>query len=288
MAQSKPLARLDRNHRLPNIKEFGDYLIRTGDLDPLYIALAGATLEREHLKRWLFAYWCCYHAGASSWLSERDGADYWFFFKIMASNTSPPPMQGRWPRGHERRHFRGDKAIEAVEVLAQAFPKVEDIVNFLMGGAPKFLEVKERTQSLPQFGPWMAFKVADMLERVMGVPIDFRETEVMMYDQPFKSALAIWEASSAYDEHIPARSGVIRVAQELEALFRSQMAPPDRKRPVGIQEVETILCKWKSHNNFMYPIGMDSLELREGLAEWAPYSPTAQKLHDASPGGEPQ
>jgi len=122
----------------------------------------------------------------------------------------------------------------------------------------------------------------------MGIPIDFGDTEVMMYDQPYKSALAVWETFPLYNPDTPEKSAVILVASELVRMFEGYMAPPDRKRPVGIQEVETILCKWKSHNNYAYPIGMDSIELREGLEEWAPYSATAEQLHLATPGGEAQ
>jgi hypothetical protein len=279
---------MDRNHRLPNIEEFGNYLLRTGDLDPLYIALAGAALEREQLKRWLFAYWCCYNAGVSSWLSEHTGDDYWYFFKIMASNTSPTPMGGRWPRGHERRHWRGEKAIESTEIFSNVYKRPEVAVDFLISGAPKFTTIRERAISIPQFGPWIAFKAADMLERVMGIPIDFGDTEVMMYDQPYKSALIQWKLSPSYNAETPEKIAVAKVAKELLVTFRGAMAPPDRKRPIGIQEIETILCKWKSHNNYAYPIGYDSIELRMGLAEWAPYSATAERLYDATPGGEAQ
>ncbi|GAG17632.1 unnamed protein product, partial [marine sediment metagenome] len=39
-----------------------------------------------------------------------------------------------------------------------------------------------------------------------------------------------------------------------------------------LQEVETVLCKWKSHMNGCYPMGKDTREITEGLAPWAGYT----------------
>lgn len=37
------------------------------------------------------------------------------------------------------------------------------------------------------------------------------------------------------------------------------------KRMVLVQEVETVLCKWKAHRNGHYPPGKDTRELRQAL-----------------------
>jgi hypothetical protein len=43
-------------------------------------------------------------------------------------------------------------------------------------------------------------------------------------------------------------------------------APPRFERRINIQEIETILCKWKSHINGHYFVGKDIQEIRHGLS----------------------
>lgn len=38
---------------------------------------------------------------------------------------------------------------------------------------------------------------------------------------------------------------------------------------MNIQEVETVLCKWKSHMNGHYPLWNDIREINGGLEPWA-------------------
>lgn len=279
-----------------SIETFGAKLLASGDLDPLYIALRGAQLETDQLRRWLFAYWCCYHAGASSWLSEQTGDNYWSWLYVMADNQipAPPPLDNsneRWPRGHERRHFRGNKARDAVNAYRTRFGSVENLVEYLeIGGrvyAPEwesFSEIRTRVMSLPQFGPWIAFKVADMLERVRGLNIRFIDADVLMFDQPYASALEVFRSSlSSGQQHQSDDQAVRTAALILCAHFSQHLAPPDRRRAVNIQEVETILCKWKSHLSGSYPLYLDSHELRAGLAKWSATCKTAERLFNAAP-----
>jgi hypothetical protein len=70
--------------------------------------------------------------------------------------------------------------------------------------------------------------------------------------------------------HGPARGNVLtwaydRLIKELGDL----RAPPRYERPINIQEVETILCKWKSHLSGHYELGKDIIEVRHGLLRYA-------------------
>lgn len=292
-------AKLDRKERYPSIEKFGEALLLSGDLDPLYIALYHGIGDGPLLRRWLLAYWCCYHAGASSYIAEVTGSEFWNRLHVMARNDVNTPLGERWPRGHERRHFRGDKAVHAVESIRTRFLEPEKVCEWFEGGLyPSdnanrvpipYKRLREKVTTLPQFGPWIAFKVADMLERVLNVPVSFSEADVMMFEQPYKSALQVWESMDGEASAI-ARSTVTtddekvrRVARKLGMFFAGRTAPPKHDRPVNIQEVETILCKWKSHNTGHYPVGIDSIELHHGLSEWAKVSETARRLQHLVP-----
>jgi hypothetical protein len=285
---------MSRSHRVGSIEEFGTMLLDTEDLDPLYVALVGAQMPEDQMKRWLFAYWCCYHAGTSCYISESPTPEvYWSRMLEMASNQNPNPLGTRWPRGHERRHFRGGKAMDAVVDYCAMGGTPENLVDDFIGprGQEKvpYAHLRARVTKLPQFGPWIAFKVADMLERVLGVPVDFSEADVLMFDQPYKSALQVFSEDWKMMTTDDGPSIVKFVAHTLGARFGTRVAPPVTERDprmVGLQEVETILCKWKSHKSGHYPVGIDSHDLREGLQLWAKVSPTAAQMLSVAPRGD--
>jgi hypothetical protein len=272
-----------KKYPIRDVIEFGEQLIKTEDLDPVYNALVGAKLPDKQLKRLLLAYFCFYHLGAAAWLSEWEGEEFWGLMENAASNEIPPNMNGelpgeRWPRGAERRHFRGDKCVAAVKKLREfSYGKNEEGVGDVpeyfigmlaaMGGVVTLEGFMKTVRAFPLFGPWVAFKAADVLERVMGVPIEFPNELVFIYKEP-RAALDL----------LPDPTEV--TVLELLEHFKAFLAPPRYERQCNIQEVETILCKWKSSIGGHYWIGKDIYEVRKGLIGWGE---TADLLHAVMP-----
>lgn len=256
------------------VQDFGDSLIRTQDLDPVYVAMRGAKLPEPQLCRALLAYWCFYHLGAAAWLSEQEGAQFWHYMLVAAHNDT---LDGdvargtgltRWPRAAERRHFRGQKCVDAVQWLSKHHPE-SWVRNLIDQGTEK--KVMYEVQMWPMFGPWIAFKVADMLERVYGAKVSFDANDVLMYEEPRKSLDML-----AVDFKRPADV----VYQKLLTYFSARRAPPAMDRYCGPQEVETVLCKHKSHRAGHYEVGKDIREVRHALAGWGE---TAERMLRACP-----
>lgn len=260
-----------------SLERFGELLVTSGDLDPVYLTLAGARLGRDHLRRWMLAYWACYHAGASSWISERDGHAYWVAMRDMAQNEKPAPPGGRWPRGRERRHYRGAAAVASVNWLAASYPQPEIGVR-AVEGARTYAEVLAVTTRWPLFGRWIGFKIADMLERILDVPIAFTDADTF-YDSPVRAA-HLWTHSQRLTGGVSPLTAAIA---HLECHLGHYAAPPTYNRALGPQEWETILCKYGAHITGHYPLGIDTSELRHALGEWDAVSPTARALFDACP-----
>lgn len=251
------------------VVEFGELLLRLGDLDPIYIILHYSNFSVSQKKRWCVAYWLFYDAGISSYVSERVGVDFWHFL-IQAL--------AKLPRGTERRHFRGQKALNALEILKVKYPQPESFVNYIETGVsgvlgrnekgkPRvrvpldFKKVIERAKEHPQFGPWIAFKVCDMLERVLSVPVDFSSCDLLaFYKEPAVGAKLAAEALKLPNE----KAAFDFLMEE----FQKHQAPPGFDRPCGVTEVETILCKWKAHKNGHYPLGKDTQEIYHSLQSW--------------------
>lgn len=291
-----------RNYPRLSIEEFGAHLLTSGDLDPIYIALVRANFEQPYLYRWLIAYWCFYHAGAASWLAGFSGETFWAAMMTAAKNETATPFGERWPRGHERRHFRAAIATSAVSSLQERYgDSPEDMVDFILGTrsmmephrhgrtpeqSRPFVDVSKRTQAHRGFGPWIGFKVADMVDRVLRVPVTFDNAAVFMFDDPTEAALKLWRLKARLPDFAKPKekaSVINGVVAYLIEHFREFRAPPFADRPVNLQEVETILCKWKSHMNGHYPLNNDIDEIRAGVLPWTKVSEGAIRFLEAMP-----
>ncbi len=286
-----------RDYERLSIIDFGRHLLDSEDLDPVYCALPH-TLGGEdnqdipQLHRWLIAYWCFYHCGVASWLSEHKGLHFWKWMRVAAENMEPAPtgITTRWPRGSERRHFRGEAAVNAIRHLHDRYGnRPQNMVTYIHnvpGDRVPYKAIADRASDHPLFGPWISFKIADMCERVLGIPVDFNQAEVFMFKDPVKSALMLWRQHEGLPETAEPKDKweVIRevVAYVGEAMM-ARKAPPGYDRLIGLQEIETILCKWKSHMNGHYPLYNDIDEINEGLEPWSKISETALRFMECMP-----
>lgn len=272
------------NYKKLNIVDFGRQLLRSGDLDPVYIILREETETRPELvRRFMLAYWCFYSCGAAAFLAERQHG-FWNWVERAARNEQLAPQGDRWPRARERRHFRGPKCVAAVKWLAGEFPEPEAAAAAVEERGPEFKRIRDYIVTWPQFGPWIAFKVADMLETILGAKIDFTDADIFMYDAPKDAAVLLH--SGLGSESGPPGGEVDWAVRYLDKHFGDRLAPPSQSRRVGLQEVETILCKWKAHMGGHYPINNDLREVGESLHRWGGVSPMALRLASHLPGIE--
>lgn len=242
--------------------EFGRDLITTQDLDPVYTAIHGAGLEYEVRARVLLTYSCLYHLGASVAIGQYKGPEYWEALMVAAVNEGL-----KWPRGSERRHWRGQQALQTAHYFREKYKYPEDVVqHWAAGGDKSFTSVTERIKEIPRYGPWIAFKLADMLERVMGHSVDFGSCAFGVYKEPRAAAALILMGDSEKriaDKDLEAVMQRMLLPEHLGQL----LAPPDFQRPINVQEIETCLCKYKSHVHGHYPPGKDTLEVLHGLKD---------------------
>jgi hypothetical protein len=253
-------------HKIGEVIEFGEKLINTQDLDPVYVALVNAKLPTKQLHRLLLAYFCFYHLGVSAFISEMEGGTFWEVMMVAARNKlcgpdeiNPDLEYDRWPRGSERRHFRGQKCVDAVRTFRSMAPNPEDIVGSFAFNDYELREITAYIQKhWPMCGSWLSFKAADIFERVLGIPIEFPNDTLTFYKEP-RAALDLLNLSPE------------AAANKLLLHFRNKPAPPassPRARSCNIQEIESMACKWKSSLSGHYWVGKDIHEVRHGLKGW--------------------
>ncbi len=247
---------------------FGKSLLKTEDLDPMYCAVTRAGIDSATLHRLMLAYSCLYHLGAAAKIAEKKGAQFWKTLRLAAENDGL-----KWPRGAERRHWRGANATNSAHYLDDVFGFPEDVLRYWCSGSTSihgalpqtFSEVSKRVQKATGFGPWIAFKVADIGERILGYAISFKDCELGIYKDPRQGAAL---AGFGFKDYAITDAEMKQVCAQYVAYFKAFKAPPAKDRRCNIQEVETIFCKFKSHHNGHYPMGKDSTELGHALVGW--------------------
>jgi len=247
---------------------FGEELIRSEDLDPVYVFLFKSDMPLDMLKRWLLAYWCYYGSGTASRIAEQPSSR---FYDMMWK-----AWREKWPHGFERRHFYGEQARKAIEGL-QSFGSAEQVVDY-MTCHKTFDEVRSAVMSFRGFGPWIAFKISDMANRVLCYDIDFSGADLAMYADPCKGAAYLKYG----DKHYPIKDEDMRlVVTNLIEEFEDSLAPPSYERKVNVQEIETILCKSKAYYFGQYYLGKDTKEVGHALK--SAKSDLAQQLYNLMP-----
>ena len=260
-----------RDDLVENPVEWGRQLILTEDHDPLYSSLVRWEVNGARRRRFMLAYWCCYSVGASWWISAQTGTRFWEWLAVAAENVRGPRDHKicdveRWPRAHERRHWRGQKCIDSVKWLSTRFRHPEEAVLSLEGSRTAGA-VGAAMKDWPQFGPWIAFKAADMLERILGVPVTFSNDLTSMYEDPRKGA----EMMAPYLGVDTPQEVTDRLLAEYEYIRAPGVGDrPDHisARLCNVQEVETVLCKWKSARGGHYWLGSDTKSHRDELSVW--------------------
>lgn len=282
---------------MSSVIEFGKQLLRTGDLDPVYVALQKAQLDDPTLHRLVLAYWCFYHLGLAAKLAQVSSPKaYWAGMMRAAVNADNPDGTKPYPRGSERRHYRGAQAVASMASLISLYPKgatqaIQGFIKPQADGKYTYNSVSASAQAHRGFGEWIAFKIADMSERVLGYDTDFTDCHLGIYKDPRQGAavaylewdpigkaLKIDHQPTAASWNYPITDDELKatVAHYVKA-FKGHKAPGGTPRPCNVQEVETIFCKYKSHLKGHYPLGKDTREIRHGLDGWGELAQTLQR-----------
>jgi len=259
---------------------FSSLLLETGDLDPMYYGMRG--VPPEYLNQWALAYACWYSPGVASYACALRPDEFWATMRRAATNATPTPYGSRWPRASERRHARGKAAEEMVRQLEDRYPDPAGFVDYIRADTAE--KVMRRVMEHHLFGRWIGFKMADIVERVFGEHVTFDHATIFMFDSPREGARLVRAARlGTADQEKLTTEELDEEVENVLGLYPGVRAPPTFDRALGIQEVETMFCKWKSHLNNHYPVGNDIREAREHLQLWLPFAPVAGMVLQALP-----
>lgn len=277
---------MSRTYPRMGVVEFSRQLIASKDLDPVYLALPSAMEDEDQMARFLVSYWCFYSVGQACYMSEQEGGQFWKTMERAAKNVDPTPFGGRWPRAKERRHFRGAAADKAVDALSVRYPDPALMLRWLSAGPNDIKSVVARAAEHHLYGPWICFKVADMLDAVWGYEVRQDDMDVFMYDTPRKSILHHWREVNGFPENARPKDERLVIEKSMDWLMgelTDLTIPHKSGQKLDLFSTETLWCKHHSHLSGHYPIYNDLVEISEGLHPWLPHSRTANAFLESMP-----
>lgn len=231
-----------------------------------------ATHSRDWMGRFVMYFLLFYDAGGAYRIAEENPKDYWEEVKRLA-------MIKETKRGTERRHFRGKNALSAIVNLQNRKNNNpwEILKNMYYGGIytsemppkapPTYTEFYHRMSTEfagTQFGPYFIWKLYDIFNVALGMPIYLSRHEALMYmpEEPRKAAQYFFHSFE----------------EGLDAVFAYIRYIPHPVKPhinCGYAEAETVLCMMKgAFQTRTHEIGDDIDEKWEQLRDY----PELQRL----------
>jgi len=231
--------------------EFGEKKLAMGDIDPLYNALWKAEWPMERVSRYILAFVAFDLAGLAGQIVDRGAKGFWPAMHHAVDQTK---------RGSPRRYYRGQAAHDSLTALQTRYRTAEKALFSLEGD---FADASaEVAAHWPGWGPTAAWKIADMAERCRGVYIDFSN---FGWDQLLSNDMIVKGLDKAVAISKP-RDGRAEMQHFLMRHDWKHQAPGIPGKPVGPQEIETILCyyshDWKTNKHMP---GMDKENIRAEL-----------------------
>jgi len=231
-------------------EEFAKVDVYTGDIDPVYWAIyrARETMSHGWATRFSVAMLAYYHTGTAAKAADLEGIHFWDYLESIFEGTVTP-------RAAERRHFRGEGGRKTLASMRQSSPNPDrfyDNIPRNYRGIMRYCESK-----FYGFGPYFQLKIADYMDRCLGIPLDdMIGLSTNLPTLPAKAAVLLYVNHSAPDAFNKACERVYVL---------NLLAPPLFDRPVGPAEVETILCDWKRAKYGTHWVGDDVLDKRTSL-----------------------
>lgn len=226
-----------------NWQQFAIELFTTEDSDPGYQILARLPVPIQNKKRFMVAWVTFYNLGLAAKASELSGEAFWKYIYTVYPTAK---------RNSERRHFRGQAGLKAIDTWWKMFPMPSKMVDYMEG--KDYFEVRENAKTVPQFGDYFVWKWADVQERVFRTPCIFPDKAAACSPKvPQQGAKIIrpdWTILNTYN----------LIAHWMNS--KGMKSPPWYDRPMNMQEAETVCCVYKQYKK----------------GKWCSYSRTAKAV----------
>lgn len=232
---------------LDSWKMFTKRLYGEWDADPGYYALQHTEMPAAQRLRAAVA-WCAYYnLGIAADASEYQGKRFWdYLVKIYPTAK----------RATERRHFRGQQGMRALEQWRTEWPKPEALAEWMCAGHSYF-DIRRQGKPVMQYGDYFFWKWCDLHEVLGFGPVNMVGSENYSPKLPQQGAELIYALTWDWDAYLDAKELVPTIYNGIVSFGRNANVPPrtTNARPFGIQEAETVCCVYKQMSSGSYIYG---------------------------------
>ncbi|ACV50131.1 conserved hypothetical protein [Delftia phage PhiW-14] len=253
---------------------YTEAISKTWDIDPTYNAIHGAMKDMGEAKthRVLAGMALYYHLGFSCQLAEQSTDEN--FWDVLGNNYEGTK------RGTERRYFRGEQGRASLKYIKDNYKTPTD---FLLGlHRDKYSDLLKAFGPVPAFGPYFVWKMGDIYDRILGMPIQADNCIEHLPSEPFKGMELVRKEMIARGD----ASFADYTPQQMFEYMESQtnklglIAPPAGDRLLDIREIETAMCGLKHFYTGTDYVGKDLVKHSESLLG---YGETADLLRSHMP-----
>ena len=236
-------------------REFSHILISSGDLDPDYIFINNV-------------------CRSLNW-SEKQKADWIAIKSIIYDSIGEleyildKKSFDEVKYGTERRKHKRNSSI-FFEALKKASGKKQNFYNYFMELPTNAGKAMKELQKVKGVGPWAAWKLVDLISCCLGKEFDFKNLDFRVaYEYPIRGMLMINNLDEKLFRKIndTTYSECIKNTYKMLGNTLELKAPPKKKRPINLQEIETCLCKYHSYRHGHYYLGHDIDRLHKRIKE---------------------
>lgn len=243
-------------------RSFANKLFELEDADPGYMMLARAKLTYAQKLRYVLAWCTFYNIGVAATACGYEG---WQFYAYLRS------VYPTAKRGSERRHFRGQAGLKAIKQWQEKYPKPEAMIEACFGAT--YLDVRKNMKCMAQMGDYFYWKMADIQDTVFHEPVDFTGCEKYMPNVPKQGADMIAELEST--------CFVLPLTMCTVTKHVSTLCHPFKpRRPLALQEAETVCCVFKQHVAGKYKFGFRSAKAWNSLLQAPDAGAAGLRLRD--------
>lgn len=220
-------------------RKFATQLFKLEEADPGYMLLARAKMSEAQKMRYVLAWCTFYNPGIAAKASDYTGSEFYDYLRSVYKTAQ---------RASERRHFRGQAGLKALAQWQDLYPKPEYMVETCF--APTYLDVRQNMKHMAQMGDYFYWKMADIQDTVFHVPVDFTGCEKYMPKVPQQGAEIIHSL-----DHSIAVFDLRDTMSDVTKHISKMKHPFHPRRPLALQEAETVCCVFKQHYVGDYKFG---------------------------------